>query len=99
CLLSSACRDYPNVRVARRRRGEGADCHVRQALRPLPNANQDDHSASSLIGAPAIGYQMVLTLERAGFIRRQPGVRIEVLVPPDDLPVLASQHPTRQKPL
>jgi len=31
---------------------------------------------------------MVLTIERAGFIRRQPGVRIEVLVPPDDLPVL-----------
>src|SRR5262249_8184611 len=41
-------------RVARRRRGEGADCHVRQPLRPLPNANQDDHSASSLIAAPAV---------------------------------------------
>jgi hypothetical protein len=40
---------------------------------------------------------MILTLERAGFIRRQPGVprSIEVLVPPEDLPVL-SQHPTRQ---
>jgi hypothetical protein len=33
---------------------------------------------------------MILTLERAGLIRRQPGVprSIEVLVPPEDLPVL-----------
>jgi hypothetical protein len=33
---------------------------------------------------------MVRTLERAGLIRRQPGVgrSIEVLVPPQDLPVL-----------
>src|SRR5262249_7172576 len=38
---------------------------------------------------------MVLTLERAGFICRQPGVRIEVLVPPDDLPVLQANI-TRQ---
>ncbi len=35
-------------------------------------------------------HQMVLTLERAGLIRRQPGVArsIEVLVPPHDLPIL-----------
>jgi hypothetical protein len=33
---------------------------------------------------------MILALERAGFIRRQPGVprSIEVLVPPEHLPVL-----------
>jgi hypothetical protein len=33
---------------------------------------------------------MVLTLERAGLIRRQPGTprSIEVLVPPQDLPIL-----------
>jgi hypothetical protein len=33
---------------------------------------------------------MILTLERAGFIRRRPGVArsIEVLLPPEDLPVL-----------
>jgi hypothetical protein len=33
---------------------------------------------------------MVLTLERAGLIRRQPGVArsIEVIVPPELLPVL-----------
>ena len=35
-------------------------------------------------------HQMVLTLERAGFIRRQPGVarNIEILVDPEHLPVL-----------
>jgi hypothetical protein len=34
--------------------------------------------------------QMVLTLERAGLIRRQPGVprNIELLVAPEDLPIL-----------
>lgn len=39
---------------------------------------------------PPSVHQMVLTLERAGFIRRQPGAArsIEVLVPPEDLPVL-----------
>jgi DNA-binding MarR family transcriptional regulator len=35
-------------------------------------------------------HQMVLTLERAGLIRRQPGVArsIEILVPPQHLPIL-----------
>ena len=47
-LLGCACRNCSNVRVARLRRGEAADCHVRRALRPLPKANQDDHSATSL---------------------------------------------------
>jgi len=39
---------------------------------------------------PPSVHQMILTLERAGFIRRQPGVSrsIEVLVPPEQLPVL-----------
>ncbi len=39
---------------------------------------------------PPSVHQMILTLERAGLIRRQPGVprSIEVLVPPEDLPVL-----------
>ncbi|MGY3396296.1 SOS-response transcriptional repressor LexA [Bradyrhizobium sp. USDA 3311] len=33
---------------------------------------------------------MIVTLERNGFIRRQPGVprRIEILVPPESLPIL-----------
>jgi DNA-binding MarR family transcriptional regulator len=39
---------------------------------------------------PPSVHQMILTLEREGFIRRQPGVprSIEVLVPPERLPVL-----------
>src|SRR5262245_1841315 len=38
-----------NLRVARRRRGEGADCHLRRALRAVPNTNRDDHPASLVI--------------------------------------------------
>ena len=39
---------------------------------------------------PPTVHQMVLALERAGLIRRQPGVprSIKVLVPPDELPIL-----------
>ena len=39
---------------------------------------------------PPTVHQMVLTLERAGFIKRKPGVArsIELLIDPDDLPVL-----------
>src|ERR1700752_2621882 len=39
---------------------------------------------------PPSVHQMILTLERAGFIRRQPGAprSIEVLVAPTNLPVL-----------
>ena len=42
---------------------------------------------------PPSVHQMVLTLERAGLIRRRPGVprSIEVLVAPQDLPVLIDQ--------
>ena len=42
---------------------------------------------------PPSVHQMILTLERAGFIRRQAGVprSIEVLVPPEELPVLQAQ--------
>ena len=47
---------------------------------------------------PASVHQMILTLERAGFIRRQPGVprSIELLIPAEDLPVLdASIQPVK----
>jgi DNA-binding MarR family transcriptional regulator len=39
---------------------------------------------------PPSVHQMILTLERAGFIRRQPGVprSVQVLVAPENLPVL-----------
>jgi DNA-binding MarR family transcriptional regulator len=42
---------------------------------------------------PPTVHQMILTLERAGFIRRTPGASrsIQVLVAPEDLPIL--QHP------
>jgi SOS-response transcriptional repressor LexA len=35
-------------------------------------------------------HQMIVTLERNGFIRRQPGVprSIQILVAPEDLPIL-----------
>jgi DNA-binding MarR family transcriptional regulator len=46
---------------------------------------------------PPSVHQMILTLERAGFIRRQPGVArsIELLVPPEQLPVLRSPQPVK----
>src|SRR5215217_1097308 len=45
--------------------------------------------------SPPSVHQMVLTLERAGLIRRQPGVArsIEVLVDPKRLPVLSRTQP------
>ncbi len=46
---------------------------------------------------PPSVHQMILTLERARLIRRRPGVprSIEVLVPPENLPVL--QAPTEPR--
>ena len=40
--------------------------------------------------SPPSVHQMVLTLERAGLIRRQPGVprSIKLLVAPEELPIL-----------
>ena len=40
--------------------------------------------------SPPSVHQMILTLERNGLIRRQPGVArsIEILVPPESLPIL-----------
>jgi DNA-binding MarR family transcriptional regulator len=42
---------------------------------------------------PPSVHQMILTLERAGFITRQPGAprSIEILLPPEELPVLQAQ--------
>ena len=42
---------------------------------------------------PPSFHQMILALERAGFIRRQPGVprSIEVLMSPENLPVLQAR--------
>ena len=50
-----------------------------------------EHEVQHYFGVtPPSVHQMILTLERAGLIRRQPGVprSIEVLVPPEKLPLL-----------
>ena len=46
---------------------------------------------------PPSVHQMILTLERAGFIRRQPGKArsIELLIPPEHLPVLRPIQPVK----
>ena len=60
--------------------------YTRVLGRPPAEADLQRHFGVS----PPSVHQMVLTLERAGLIRRQPGVApsIEVLVPPELLPVL-----------
>jgi Mn-dependent DtxR family transcriptional regulator len=54
--------------------------------RPPAEADMQRHFGVS----PPSVHQMVLTLERAGLIRRQPRVprSIELLVAPEDLPIL-----------
>jgi len=54
--------------------------------RPPAEADMQRHFG---VTPPSV-HQMVLTLERAGMIRRQPGVprSIELLVAPQDLPIL-----------
>ena len=60
--------------------------YTRVLGRPPAEADIQRHFAVS----PPTVHQMVLTLERAGLIQRQPGVArsIEVLVDPERLPVL-----------
>lgn len=50
---------------------------------------------------PPSVHQMVLGLERDGFIHRQPGVArsIDILVPPQDLPILDWLHINSSNPL
>src|SRR5262245_56526193 len=62
------------------------DAYTRVNLRPPAEA---DIQRRFGVTPPSV-HQMVLTLERAGLIRRQPGAprSIEVLVPPEHLPVL-----------
>jgi DNA-binding MarR family transcriptional regulator len=65
------------------------DAYTRVHRRPPAEADIRRHFG---VTAPSI-HQMILTLQRAGFITRQPGVprSIEVLVPPEDLPILRAQ--------
>jgi DNA-binding MarR family transcriptional regulator len=54
--------------------------------RPPAEADMQRHFG---VTPPSV-HQMVLTLERVGLIRRQPGVprSIELLIAPEDLPIL-----------
>src|SRR3954454_14497107 len=65
------------------------DAYARVHGRPPAETDMQRHFQLS----PPSVHQMVLTLERLGHIRRQPGVArsIEVLLAPEDLPVL--RHP------
>jgi DNA-binding MarR family transcriptional regulator len=62
------------------------DAYTRVNLRPPAEADIQHRFG---VTPPSV-HQMILALERAGFIRRQPGAprSIEVLVPPEHLPVL-----------
>ena len=62
------------------------DTYTRVNLRPPAEADIQHRFG---VTPPSV-HQMILTLERAGLIRRQPGASrsIEVLVPPEQLPVL-----------
>ena len=62
------------------------DAYTRLNGRPPAEADMQRHFRVS----PPSVHQMVLTLERTGLIRRQPGVArsIEVLVAPELLPIL-----------
>jgi DNA-binding MarR family transcriptional regulator len=60
--------------------------YSRMFRRPPAEADMQRHFQVS----PPSVHQMVLTLERAGLIQRQPGVArsIEILVTPEQLPIL-----------
>jgi len=60
--------------------------YSRMFRRPPAEADMQRHFRVS----PPSVHQMVLTIDRAGFIRRQPGVArsIELLVAPENLPIL-----------
>jgi DNA-binding MarR family transcriptional regulator len=62
------------------------NAYTRVNLRPPAEA---DIQRRFGVTPPSV-HQMILALERAGLIRRQPGVprSIEVLVPPEHLPLL-----------
>ena len=62
------------------------DAYTRVHGRPPAEAEIRDHFGVT----PPTVHQMILPLDREGLIRRQPRVArsIEVLLPPEDLPVL-----------
>src|ERR1700732_3926184 len=54
-----------------------------------PPPAETDMQRHFQVSPPSV-HQMIVTLERNGFIRRQPGVprSIEILLPPENLPIL-----------
>ena len=66
------------------------DAYTRVHRRPPAEWEMQRHFG---VTPPSV-HQMILTLERRGLIQRQPGVprSIEVLVPPQDLPVLETPN-------
>ena len=71
--------------------------YSRMFRRPPAEADMQRHFRVS----PPSVHQMVLTLERAGFVRRQPGVArsIELLFAPQALPILDWLEINPSKPL
>jgi DNA-binding MarR family transcriptional regulator len=71
--------------------------YVRMFHQPPAEADMQRHFRVS----PPSVHQMVLGLERDGLIRRQPGVArsIDILVPPQDLPILDWLQINSSKPL
>ena len=69
------------------------DAYTRVNGRPPAEADLQRHFR---VSAPSV-HQMVLTLERAGLVRRQPGLArsIEVLVQPERLPGLRPSQPVK----
>ncbi len=69
------------------------DAYTRVHGRPPAETDMQCHFRVS----PPSVHQMVLTLERARLIRRQPGVArsIEVLLAPEDLPALCHPQPVK----
>jgi SOS-response transcriptional repressor LexA len=69
------------------------DAYTRVSGRPPAEADLQRHFG---VSAPSV-HQMVVTLERAGLIRRQSGVArsIEVLVDPRCLPLLQPPQPVK----
>jgi DNA-binding MarR family transcriptional regulator len=65
------------------------DAYARLHRRPPAEADMQRYFG---VTPPSV-HQMILTLERAGLIRRQPGAprSVEVLVPPEHLPGLQAQ--------
>ncbi len=69
------------------------DAYTRVNGRPPAESDMQRHFRVS----PPSVHQMVLTLERAGLILRQPGAArsIEVLIAPEDLPTLCHPEPVK----